>query len=77
MFDNSDYSDIRVLKDFLIMDILNSEHPEDIVNKVKMVFMQSHIPLISKILNREKLDFVRTNLLLFHALYLIIISLFL
>lgn len=49
IFYNSNSSDVQAVKEFLIDDILNTDNPEKVVKKVKAIFMESDLPLISKI----------------------------
>ena len=49
IFDNSYSSDVQAVKSYLIMDILNTNNPEEVVKKVNTIFMESDLPIISKI----------------------------
>lgn len=48
-FDKSNSFDIQVVKDALIMDILDAENPEEIVKEVDRIFLESNLPIVSKI----------------------------
>lgn len=48
-FDKSISFDIQVVKDVLIMDVLEADNPEEIVKKVDAIFLESNLPIISKI----------------------------
>ena len=49
MFDKSSSFEIQIVKDCLIMDILNKENPEDVIKKIDAIFLLSNLPQISKI----------------------------
>ena len=49
IFNNSYSSDVQAVKDYLIIDILDTDNPEEVVKKVNTIFMESDLPIVSKI----------------------------
>lgn len=49
MFEKSNSYDIQVVKGQLITEVLKSDNPEEIIKKVDTIFLESKLPIISKI----------------------------
>ena len=61
IIDKSPSYDIKVMKESLVIDILKTDNPEDIVNNINKIFIGSELPIISKIFQVFKYVYSEDN----------------